>query len=115
MLAAQGCASRGCRSGVLGHEPLDRVGAEPTAAARREQRVVWVAGLLAQHGNGLGGQRRGPFLAALTVTAHVRTGIQPQVSAGEPSDLGDSEPGLRGESEQGVVPSTMLAGPVGCG
>ena len=53
-------------------------------------------------------ERRRAFLSALAETAHVRADAKLDVLVGECSELGDSQPGLDCDGEQGMVAS---AGP----
>ena len=84
MLRSDG-QSLGGGGGVLVEQQRDRVGAERSALACREQRLVGVAvalacSQLAQDRDGLAGQRGDPFLAAFAVTADVRAGAEADVA-----------------------------------
>ena len=107
------------RGDVFGEAAFERVAAEPSAAAGWEQRIVGLAGAFgepdAQHGDGCGGQRRDPLLAAFAVAGDVRAGCEVHVGAVQAGELGGAQPGLdRGQQQRVVAP----AGPgraVGCG
>ena len=96
----------------------DGVEAQPPSGAGGEQRLVAVAGAFGQpHAAGpLGGcgQRDGPLLAALAETADVGTGAEADVAAVEADQLGDPQPGLDGQQQQGTVPAAFPSGAVGC-
>ena len=90
-LGLQGFAPLCGRGGVLGDEPLDRVGAEMPAVAGGEQRGGRVTGMFAQpgadHGSHLPGQRGDAFLAPFAAAAHVRAGSELNVTAIEAGEL----------------------------
>ena len=80
---------------------FDGVAAERGAAAGREQRCVWVtvvfAEPVAQDGDGGAGERGDPVFATFAVAGDVRARAEVQVSAGEPGQFGDPQPGLHGQ------------------
>jgi hypothetical protein len=100
LLDLQGLASQCRRGGVLGNEPLDRVGAETPAVAGGEQGGGRVTGMFAQlgahYGGHLRGQRGDTFLAPFAVAAHVRAGAELDVTAAEAGELRYAQPGLGG-------------------
>src|SRR5215472_11694740 len=116
-LAAEGGARGLGGLGVPGDEQLDGVAAERLAAAGGEDRAVRLAAALVQPGaecpGDLGGDRGAAFLTALAGAPDVRSGTEVDVGAGERGELGDPQPGLDGEGEQGVVAASRPAGAVG--
>ncbi len=55
------------------------------------------------------GERDGPLLAALALASDVAAGAENHVSAVEADQLGDAQPGLEGEHQQGTVPPAFPA------
>lgn len=66
-----------------------------------------------QHGHGAVGEGHGPLFAALAEATNVGAGVEVDVAAVEPGELGHPEPGLGGEREQGAVASSFPAAGVG--
>ena len=101
---------------VLGDDQRDRVGAEPSAATRREERIVGSATTFikpaAQHRHNPGRERRRTLLAALSETANVRTDPEVHVAASEPGELRDPQAGLDRERQERVVAPTEPARPI---
>ena len=118
LVAMDGHASDG-GGGVFGEAVLERVAAECSAGAGREQRVVGVPGALCEPGaqdrDGLLGQRRDPLLAALAQAVDVRAGAEVDVAALQCGQLGCAQPGLGGEQQHRVVAPAGPGGAVGCG
>jgi hypothetical protein len=92
---------------VLGDASFDGVAAEPSAVAGGEQRLFRRACAFgkpgAQHGDGDLGERGDPLFASFAEAADVRPGTEVDVAAGESGELGDTQPGLGGEQDHGVV------------
>src|SRR5437879_2136952 len=63
---------------------------------------------------GLGGERGGPVLAALAVAADVRPGPEVDVLSPQARELGDPQPGLDVEQEQGRVAAAVPGPAAGC-
>jgi hypothetical protein len=101
-----------------GDKQFDRVAAEGLPAAGGEQRAVEAAAALVQPGpqrpGHLRGDRGAAFLAAFAQAADVRAGAEVDVGAGERGELGDPQPGLDGQGEQGMIAAPHPAGPVRC-
>lgn len=95
---------------------FDRVTAKRAAAMGGEQRRAGIVSLLGQpvpqDGDGVAGQRDGPVLAALAVAGDVRAGAVVDVGVREAEELGDPQPGLHGQQQQGVVASSGPGGRV---
>jgi hypothetical protein len=67
----------------------------------------------AQHGDGLGGERRGAPLASFAVAAEVRSGGELHVGAAQAGQLAGAQPGLDRDQQQGVVAPAGPGGAVG--
>jgi hypothetical protein len=97
-----------CRSlGVDGDAVLDRVAAEPLAAAAGEQRRVRVGDVFGEPGSedvcGLGGERGDAVLAALAVAGDVCADAEMDVGDRQAGEFGDAQPGLDREQQQCAV------------
>jgi len=77
----------------VGDAVLDRVAAEPGAAAGREQRIARIAALLVEpgpeHGDGAAGEWGDPVFAALAVAGNVRAGTEVDVGTGQAGQFRD--------------------------
>ena len=97
--------SGGC--GVAFDQAPDGVAAERGTAWSGEDRVVGMAAALGeigpQNGDGVAGQRRGTVLPALASATDVGAGAQVDISPAQSDQLGDPQPGLHRNDEQGVV------------
>jgi hypothetical protein len=60
-------------------------------------------------------QWRGAVFAAFAVAVGVRAGAEVDVVDGEPGEFGDTQPGLGGEYQQGMVAAAVPGGAVGGG
>src|SRR5213076_109581 len=114
VLVPDGRTARCCGRGVAFDEVLNGVGGQPPPGSGREQRILGVAGLLAEPGADYGGDVRGEWgdavLSPLAVAADGRPGPGLDVVAGEAGELVGPQPGLGGEGEKGVV-SAAVPGP----
>ena len=120
VLACQGRAGCCGGGGVLGEPVFDGVAAELAAAAGGEQRVGR-AGRRVRRAR-CGARRRCPVVSGvirclrpLPWQETCGPGAEVDVADGEPGQLGDAQPGLGGEQEQGVVAPAGPGGPVGGG
>ncbi len=107
VLAGQRRTGFCCGLLIPGDPGVDRVPGHRGSPAGDEQRAAVIAGLPGEPGaercDGLGVERRAPFLPALACALDMRSGAQADVRAGEPGELGHAQPGAdRGEHE-GVV------------
>jgi hypothetical protein len=88
---------------VLGESSLERVAAEAATLAGPEQRFVGLAGAFVkpepQLPGGRAGEWRGALLASLAAAAEVRAGVEVDVAAVEPGQLGGPQPGLDGHQQ----------------
>lgn len=107
LVAETRAAMSRCGQVVLGGSAVEPATAEPTAARGREQ---WAGGFssafgesAAQDGEGRGCQRSDPLLSALSSAADVRAGRDVNLTAGEPGQLGGTEPGPDRRERQRVV------------
>ena len=114
--APQGRAALAGDIGVLGHEALYRVGAEPATGASGEE---WVTGPTvalrepdAEHCDRRTGERGNPLLAPLADAAHVRPDPELEVSTGEPGKLGEAQAGLGRQQEECMIASAGRGGAV---
>jgi hypothetical protein len=104
---------------VSGDEEGHSVATERLAATGREQRVVGAALSFLKpgtnDGDGVGGERGAPLLTSFAEAADVRPGSELDVSAAEPDEFGDPQPGLEGDEEQGVIAAADPSAAVGGG
>ena len=99
-------------SDVLGHEPLDGIVTQASAARAGEYRSVGVWWAFAQPGvedlRDLGTQGRAAELAPFAVATDVSAAAQRHVLAAQGGQLGDAQAGLDGdEQERMVAPSPI--------
>ena len=108
-----------CSGSVPGDEPLNGVTGEPAAGLGGEQRPGGTGIELGEPGphdlDGPAGERGCPVFPALAVAADVGPGPEVDVLPVQAGELGDPQPGLDGEQEQGPVASAVPAPAVGCG
>lgn len=64
---------------------------------------------------GVRGERRGAVFAALAAAVCVRAGAEMDIMHGQPGQFGDTQSGLGGEDQQGVIAAAVPGGPVGGG
>jgi len=92
---------------VFGDQTSDRAAAEPVPSVGGEQGLVGQAAALlhpyAQNRDGVLGEGSAPLLAAFSLASDVGAGAQFDVAVPESGELGDSQAGLHGDVEQGVV------------
>ena len=118
--ARQRRASFGGGGGVVVDESFDGVAAEAPSGAGREQRVVAAPGSFARArraATASAGAVRGTArcLASFAFAADVGAGAEGDVAAVEAGELGDAQPGLHGEQQQGPVASAFPSVRVGRG
>jgi hypothetical protein len=98
---------------------LDSVGAERSALPGGKERVAGLTWAFVHPGSEqLGGgrhQRCAAFTAAFAVAVQVGACSELHVLAAQTAQLGDSQPGLDGDGEQGVVPAADPPAAVGGG
>jgi hypothetical protein len=97
----------------------DGVAAKRGTPRSGEDRVVVGSAPLGKidshNGDGLAGERRGPVLSSLPPATDMRAGAEVDVSQPQSDELGDPEPGLRSDDEQGMVTPAVEARPVRAG
>ena len=107
LLSFQRRAVLPCRSGMLGHEPFDRVAAQGSAAVGGKHRIFRLGTLplkpVTEHGDGVATKRRRAVLSALSFAAQMGAVADDDVLAPQPNELRDSEPGLDGDQKEGSV------------
>src|SRR3954467_15706020 len=87
----------------------------PTGAGREEGIVAVTTTFLSpdtQDRDVAGGQRDTALLAAFTLASNVSVGVELDVAAGEPGQLGKPQPCLHGQGDQCVIAPSLPAVPV---
>ena len=118
VLGGQGRASGGRPPVVELDAPFNGVAGQPLPGRAGEQRAGGLSVAFGEPGfhdpDGGGKQRRVAFLPAFSCAVDVRPGLDPDAVAGQAGELGDSQAGLDGEGEHGVVapagPGFLVAG-----
>ena len=103
---------------MLAHEAFDRIRAEATASASREQWFISKPRPLFQPDGedrlGRSGQWNGPVFAPFALTANVRPRAEADVAAIEPRELRDTESGLDASEQECPVASTFPTSSIRC-
>ena len=111
-------ASLGRCGGVDRDPALDGITAQPAPCPRGKQRVPQLTRSFVQpdgkHRLGWAGERDGPLLASLSLTADMRAWTQHDVSAVQPDELRYPQARLDSEDEKCAVAAAFPACSIGC-
>ena len=97
---------------------LDGVAAQPPAGSGREQRVGCVASAFGdphrEHGPCRCRERDGPVFSPFASDADVRAGVEHEIAAVDPDQLGDAQAGLDREHQHRAVAAAFPSVRIGC-
>jgi len=95
---------------VLGHQALQRVGTETSAAGTGKDWIVGLPALLRQpfleDGRNVGTQRRTPHFAAFPEATYMSADAEFHISPAKGCDFAVAEAGLNGDKQQGLISSS---------
>jgi hypothetical protein len=96
------------RCNVLGHQALQCVGTETSAAGTGRDRIVELPALLRQpsleDGRNVGAQRRASHLAAFPEATNMSADAEFDIAPAKGCDFAVAEAGLNGDEQQSLVP-----------